>query len=206
MLRNILRPIIALLFFPALLFLLIWGAGQVVSVSTSDSRYYTAEDTPSKDLAVVFGAGLKRSGEVGNVLKARLDDAIKLYNLKKVTGIVVSGDNTDESYDEVTPMVTYLISQDIPESAILTDRKGTSTYDTCYQLKNTLKVDRAVLVTNDFHLPRAVYTCRKLGVDVVGLATPNYPGFESNSNQRESLARVKMLIDLYVAPPTPLPN
>jgi vancomycin permeability regulator SanA len=101
-------------------------------------------------------------------------------------------------------MVTYVIAHGVKSEDAIFDRQGLSTYDTCYRLRNTFKVTTAVLVTNDFHLPRAVYTCRTLGVDAIGLATPNYPGYEYNSSQREPLARVKMLIDLYIAPPKPL--
>lgn len=202
--RKILRPIIAFLILPAIILALIWGTGQFVESHTASYRYTAAADTPQEDVAVVFGAGLKRSGEVGTVLQGRLDDAVTLYHIHKVNKVLVSGDNTVESYDEVTPMVKYIQSHGVKTADIIADRKGVSTYDTCYRLTHTFKVAHAVLVTNEFHLPRAVYTCRTLGVDVVGLATPNYPGYEYNNNQRESLARMKMLIDLYVAPPKPL--
>lgn len=202
--RKLLRPLIAFLALPALILLMIWSTGEFVVARTTAYRYTAAADLPERQVAVVFGAGLKRSGEVGSVLQARLDDAITLYRIHKVEKVLVSGDNTTESYDEVTPMVKYITAHGVQEADVIADRKGVSTYDTCYRLSHSFTVTRATLVTNDFHLPRAVYTCRVLGVDAVGLATPNYPGYEFNNNQRETLARVKMLVDLYIAPPHPL--
>lgn len=153
---------------------------------------------------MVFGAGvIQRTGEVGAVLKGRMDTAIKLYTSGKVTKIVLSGDNRTKEYDEVTPMESYALANGVAEEDIILDPKGSSTYDTCYRINHTFHIKKAALVTNDFHLPRAVFTCRKLGVEAVGVATPNYAGYEYNRNQRESLATVKMLLDLYVASPVP---
>lgn len=201
---KLLRPLIAFLAVPAVLLLIIWGAGQFTAWQTASYRYTTAADVPAKQVGVVFGAGLKSDGEVGAVLKGRLDDAITLYRTGKIEKIIVSGDNVVPSYDEVTPMVKYVGEHGVRQEDIWADRKGVSTYDTCYRLTRAFAVKNAILVTNDFHLPRAVYTCRALGVDAIGLATPNYPGYEYNSSQREPLARVKMFIDLYIAPPKPL--
>jgi vancomycin permeability regulator SanA len=199
---KILRPLIAFFIVPVTLLVLIWGTGEFVVWRTNPFKYTQAHDVPVRDVAVVFGAGLKRSGEVGVVLQGRLNDAVTLYKAHKVSKVLVSGDNTSDTYDEVTPMMRYVAAQGVKAEDIITDRRGISTYDTCYRLKNTFTTKTVVLVTNDFHLPRALYTCRTLGVEAVGLATPNYPGFEVNNTQREPLAKVKMLIDLYVAPPT----
>jgi vancomycin permeability regulator SanA len=199
---SIIRSLAAFLVLPGLIFLAVWGSEKYVAHATSQYRFTDSSQVPVEDVAVVFGAGIiQRTSEVGVVLKGRMDTAIHLYNDKKVSGLVLSGDNTRDSYDEVTPMVKYAREQGVLAASLTEDRGGSSTYDTCYRLAHTLKVKKAVLVTNEFHLPRAVYTCRKLGVDAVGLATPNYAGYEYNRKQREPLATVKMLIDLYVAPP-----
>lgn len=196
------RPLIALLTLPAIAFLVIWGSGQYVAVMTGSHRFTDQNTIATTKVAVVFGAGIIQSrGEVGTVLKGRMDAAIALYKAGKVDHLILSGDNTQSNYDEVTPMLKYAQEHGVPSEDMITDRAGTSTYDTCYRLKNTFKETSATLVTNEYHLPRAVYTCRQLGIDAIGLGTPNYAGYEDNKNQRESLATVKMLIDLYVAPP-----
>jgi vancomycin permeability regulator SanA len=199
---SLFRSLFAFFLVPLVIFLVIWGGEKYVAWNTAPHRYTDIEAVPAEDVAVVFGAGvIQRTGEVGVVLKGRMDTAIELYRQKKVGGLVLSGDNTQEDYDEVTPMVKYARQQGVLAASLTEDRGGSSTYDTCYRLANVLKVKKAVLVTNEFHLPRAVFTCRKLGVEAVGLATPNYTGYEYNRNQREPLATVKMLIDLYLAPP-----
>ncbi|HSI21362.1 MAG TPA: ElyC/SanA/YdcF family protein [Verrucomicrobiae bacterium] len=202
--RRLFRSLLAFFAIPVLIFLVIWGSERFVSFQTQPHLYTEMTAIPQEEVAVVFGAGLKRPGEVGGVLQGRLDTAYDLYSSGKVKKIVLSGDNISEDYDEVTPMVTYLKKREVPASVLIEDRKGISTYDTCYRLKNTSNITQAILVTNEFHLPRAVFTCRKLGIDAKGMATPNYPGFEYSQSQREPLATVKMLIDLYIAPPQPL--
>jgi vancomycin permeability regulator SanA len=199
---KILRPLIAFFILPAIIFLTIWGSQAVVKWRTAPYRFTDNDRLPQGALAVVFGAGvLPKTGEVGPALKSRLDAAFALYKAGKVTSLFFSGDSQTAGHDEITPMVAYATAHNIPTKALLTDGKGISTYDTCWRLKNVYKVTKATLVTSDYHLPRAVYTCRTLGVDAVGLATAQ-SGSEYESTQRESLATIKMLIDLYVAPPS----
>lgn len=199
---KLIRSLVAFFALPLLFFGVVWGCEQYTAWYTAPYRFTEEAKTPIEDVAVVFGAGIIQStGEVGVVLKGRMDTAIDLYHAKKVTEIVLSGDSTRDNHDEVTPMIKYALEQGVPETALIEDREGISTYHTCYRLNHVLGVKRAILVTNEFHLPRAVYTCRKLGVEAVGLATPNYAGYEYNRNQREPLATLKMFLDLYVASP-----
>ncbi len=202
--RSFFRPLLILLCIPATLFLLIWGSGAFIDVSTKNQTFTNPSDIPTQTTAVIFGAGLKSPGQVSSILAGRLDGALALYKAKKVTKLLLSGDNIDKTYDEVIAMENYVIAKGVPKSDIIEDRKGVSTYDTCYRLNHTFSLTKAVLVTNEYHMPRALYTCKKLGVDVVGLATPNYDGYEYTNNQRESLAKVKMFIDLYIASPKPI--
>lgn len=199
---KIFRALLGFLIIPALIFLAIWGSERFVASKTASYRTTDTTAVPKEEVAVVFGAGVIQSrGEVGQVLRGRMDTAIKLYRDGIVDKLVLSGDSTSADHDEVTPMIRYATEEGVPEEALIEDRKGSSTYATCYRLNHAFSIKSAVLVTNEYHLPRAVFTCRKLGVDAYGLAAPNYAGYEINRNQREPLATVKMLIDLYVASP-----
>ncbi|MBN2469683.1 MAG: YdcF family protein [Anaerolineae bacterium] len=117
--------------------------------------------------AVVFGAAV-RNGRPTAVLRDRLDVAIALYHNGQVDRLIMSGDGRAADYDEPGAMADYAVSQGVPVAVISLDRYGLRTYDTCYRLRYVFDVSQAVLVTQAFHLPRALFTCAGLGVDAVG--------------------------------------
>lgn len=117
--------------------------------------------------AVVFGAAV-RNGRPTAVLRDRLDVAIALYHNGQVDRLIMSGDGRAPDYDEPGAMANYAVSQGVPPAAVSLDRYGLRTYDTCYRLRHVFGVEQAVLVTQEFHLPRALFTCAALGIDAVG--------------------------------------
>ncbi len=119
--------------------------------------------------AIVFGAAI-RNGFPSTVLRDRLDAAIELYQLGRVERLILSGDGRHASYDEPATMARYVLRQGIPAEALVLDRHGLRTYDTCYRARAVYGVERAVLVTQRFHLPRALFTCERLGLEAVGLS------------------------------------
>ena len=119
--------------------------------------------------AVVFGAAV-RNGWPSTILRDRLDAAIGLYHDGVVTHLIMSGDGRTPGYDEPAVMSQYAITHGVPENAITLDRGGLRTYDTCYRAREVYDVSEAVLVTQGFHLPRALFTCDRLGLDAVGFS------------------------------------
>ncbi len=131
---------------------------------------YLADSVPPRSVAIVFGAGLRRDGRPTAVLRDRVAAAAELYFDGRVEKLLMSGDNRFVYYNEPGAMREYALELGVPEEAIVMDFAGRRTYDTCYRAKEIFQVNDAVLVTQGFHLPRALYTCSRLGVDAVGVA------------------------------------
>ena len=125
-------------------------------------------DAPERDVVIVFGAGLREGGP-SPYLRARLDLARDLLAEDRARVVLVSGDNRTEQYDEPTAMKEYLVAAGVPAERVVLDHAGRDTYDTCVRAHKIFGVDEAVLVTQGYHLGRAVATCRAVGVDAVGV-------------------------------------
>ena len=104
------------------------------------------------------------------MLQDRMETAVQLYHARKVQKLLLSGDNRFIDYNEPARMMDYALSRGVPASDIQLDYAGRRTYDTCYRAKAIFQLRSAVLVTQDFHLPRALFTCRGLGVEAVGVS------------------------------------
>jgi SanA protein len=168
------------------------------------NRVYQKEDAPTRRVAIVFGAGLRRDGSPTAILRDRVETAADLYFAGKVEKLLMSGDNSTLGYNEPESMRQYAISLGVPEEAVALDFAGRRTYDTCYRAKAVFEVNDVVLVTQKFHLPRAIYICNALGVEAVGVEA-NTRRFWSSSlliwNTRELLATAGAFIDLYISAP-----
>jgi vancomycin permeability regulator SanA len=140
---------------------------------TTDGRLRASADVPRTDVAVVFGAGLW-DGEPSPYLAHRLDAAAELYRAGRIEVVLVTGDNSREEYDEPDAMRSYLTRQGVPDARIVSDYAGFDTWDSCVRAKKIFGVDRAVLISQDFHIRRAVALCRAAGVTPygVGVAEP----------------------------------
>jgi SanA protein len=140
-----------------------------------NGRIYPAESVPAKPVAIVFGAAVYGNGRLSAILRDRMDTAIDLYLAGQVNKIIVSGDNSSVYYDEPGTMMAYAIEHGVAAEDIQPDYAGLRTYDTCYRARDIFGVQEAVLVTQAFHLPRALLTCRGLGLDAVGVAADRRP-------------------------------
>lgn len=140
-----------------------------VRASTSAHRFGLA-DAPEAPVALVLGAGLRPDGTPSPALRARLDDAAALYANGTVKVLLVSGDNGTTDHDEPTAMRDYLVAQGVPEPMVVLDYAGFSTWDSCVRAKEVFGVKRVLVVTQEFHLPRAVFLCRHAGLDADGAA------------------------------------
>jgi SanA protein len=136
---------------------------------------YAPASVPQKPVAIVFGAAVYGNGRLSTVLRDRMETAIILYQEGKVGKILVSGDNRFEEYNEPAAMTEYALQRGVPARDIQPDFGGQRTYDTCYRARNIFAVESALLVTQEFHLPRAIFTCRRLGLDAVGVSADLRP-------------------------------
>ena len=142
---------------------------RLIVVSLAGNKTYLAEDVPPSRAAIVFGAGLTASGAPTAVLKDRVTIAVQLYQAGKVEKILMSGDNRFIYYNEPGAMKSYALELGIPEEDIVLDFAGRRTYDTCYRAGEIFGLDQAILVTQNFHLSRALYTCNALGIQSLGV-------------------------------------
>lgn len=163
-------------------------------------RVRTEADVPAEPVAVVFGAGLW-GGRPSPYLAHRLDAARRLYAAGKVRVLLVTGDNSRTSYDEPDAMRAYLTAHGVPPDRIVTDYAGFDTWDSCARAKRVFGVDRAVLVTQGFHVRRAVELCRAAGIDAYGVGVDEpHDATWFASGLREVLAADKAAFDAVVRP------
>lgn len=187
------RLVIALVLIALMPIVLNW----YVDYTTRNLRFVQVAAVPARPVAIVFGAGLDPNGAPSPMLAARIQQAAALYQHGTIQKLLFTGDNSSTNYDEVTAMQRYAESLGVPADVITLDYAGFSTYDSCYRAKAIFGVASAVVVTQDFHLPRAVFTCRALGLDVVGIEAPDQHAYPSKITTyyrlREVLATSKAI-------------
>jgi len=190
-----------------LLGLLALGVPRLVTSLYARGRTYAAADVPARPVAIVFGAGLRRNGTATAVLQDRVTAAARLYFAGKVQKLLLSGDNRFLDYNEPGAMREVALSLGVPAGDIVLDYAGRRTYDTCYRAAAIFGVTQAILVTQSFHLPRALYECNALGVDAVGVAS-DLTRYRRVTmlywDARELFASAAALWDVHVAHPLPV--
>lgn len=163
-------------------------------------RLRTEADVPAEPVAVVFGAGLW-DGRPSPYLAHRLDAAARLYAAGKVRVLLVTGDNSRVSYDEPDAMRTYLITHGVPSGRIVLDYAGFDTWDSCDRARRIFGVRRAILVSQGFHIRRALALCSAAGIDAygVGVGEPHDATWYAGGT-RELLAAGKAAWDAALRP------
>ena len=178
------------------LLLLPWMWRQVVRIYYG-AQIHSVESVEPSEVAIVFGAAVYADGRLSSVLRDRMDTAITLYKNGKVEKLIVSGDNQEDHYNEPGAMMNYAISKGVALADIQPDYAGLRTYDTCYRARHIFQVDEAILVTQTFHLPRAIFTCRQLGINAVGTGADLRPYRGSRWYEfREVIATTRALWDV----------
>jgi SanA protein len=189
--------VLCLLLTPVLLICLInlW-----VLKSTQAQVFNTANALPENDVGLVLGtAYLLGGGHVNPHFKARMEAAAYLYHEGKVRHLLVSGDNHTKGYDEPTHMKEALLNLGVPESAITLDYAGFRTLDSIVRAKEVFGLNKVTIITDDFHVNRALFICNYYSVDAVAYSAEEVPmGLSANSRLREVGARVKAAMDLYL--------
>lgn len=207
MLRIIFRFIVRLIKILIGLGLIAIIVPRLITTLFSFPKTYSVASVQPKPVAVVFGAGLWVDGTPTNVLRDRISTAAELLFAGKIQKILMSGDNRFIDYNEPGAMRDYALSLGVPDSVIVLDYAGRRTYDTCYRAKAIFGVQEAILVTQGFHLPRALYTCNALGLKAIGVpATPRDYRLRSLIywNLRELPATLTALLDVHLTHPEPV--
>ena len=175
-----------------------------VFLSGKSGIYEDVAQVPAMPVAVVFGAGLLPDGSPSLMLADRVDAAVELYRVGKVERLLMTGDNSSVGYNEVAAMKQRAIAQGVPPDRVNLDYAGFRTYDSCYRAKAVFGVDRAILVTQRYHLLRALYLARSFGIEAVGLAagSDHYPRQEYY-DLRELAALAVSWYEVHVTHPRP---
>jgi len=171
------------------------------------SHIINIEKVQPSPVAIVFGAGLWRDGTPTPVLRDRVETAAELYFAGKVEKLLMSGDNSRQDYNEPQAMRDYAISLGVPDAVIALDYAGRRTYDTCYRARDIFGIRSAILVTQSFHLPRAIYTCNALGIKATGVPADQRDyrkGSLAYWNLREILASLVALWEVHISKPLPV--
>ncbi|MBK9924207.1 MAG: YdcF family protein [Anaerolineales bacterium] len=180
---------------------------RIVIILVAKPKTFSVDDVPTKRVAIVFGAEVKKDGTPSVVLRDRIETAVVLYKSGKVEKLLMSGDNRFVDYNEPEAMRQYAVSLGIPDEAIVLDYAGRRTYDTCYRAKEIFQVDSAILVTQGFHLSRSLFLCNSFGVESVGVGADNYYYLKRLRLVwyiRETLATTQAVWDVYVQHPVPV--
>lgn len=166
--------------------------------AAASRTYVRAEDVPVRRTAIVLGARVHRGGALSSTLADRVDCALALYRAGKVQRILVSGDHGSARYDEVNAMADALTGAQVAPSAVFLDHAGFRTLDTMHRAHDVFRVSEAVVCTQAFHMPRALWLAQHFGIDAVGLvADARYPR-ALRDRVRERVAVSTALLDLVV--------
>ena len=197
--------------FRILLILVILGLALVfipnaVVKLTTKNRIVSPSEAESfgADCILVLGAGVRSDGSPSSMLQERIDTGVSLYVSGAAPKLLMSGDHGTRGYDEVNCMKQEALRQSVPLADIFLDHAGFSTYESVYRASAIFQAEKVVIVTQAYHLPRALYTARALGLDAVGVAcdTQRYMG-QFFRDVREILARDKDVVkSLLKLPPT----
>jgi len=207
MLRKIIGMLIKIIIYVISLGIVVFGLPRLITSITSINKIKTIANVTNEKVAIVFGAGLLRDGTPSPVLKDRVSTAAQLYFAGKIQKILMSGDNRFVDYNEPASMQAFALELGVPEAAIVLDYAGRRTYDTCYRAKYIFGLDQAILVTQKYHLPRALFTCNGIGLKSIGV-TADLRTYHPNSltfwNIREIPATLVALWQVWVSHPLPV--
>lgn len=195
--------------------IVVLGPWTYAVIATHDDRYdstkVSAADVPSRRVAIVFGARVN-GDEPTPFLWYRVDAAVKLYKAGRVQKLLMTGDNSLKNYDEPAVMRQTAIDEGVKAADITVDDAGFSTYDSCYRAKHVFQIESAILVSQNYHLPRAILACDCIGVSSIGYgAYADHPALVAQYTVREWLSTDKIVVQLasgatskFVGPAEPI--
>ncbi|MFZ2970517.1 MAG: ElyC/SanA/YdcF family protein [Minisyncoccia bacterium] len=194
--RSIKKIFVGSIAVSVLAILCVFCINIVIFINSRTAIYDDINSIPKSQTAIVFGAKVN-SGKMSPMFEDRVISALDLYQAKKVDKILVSGDHGTKNYDEVNVAKDYLASKGVDADDIFTDYAGFDTYDTLYRAKEVFGVESAILVTQKYHLFRAIYIAKGIDMKVTGYSADIhvYRGSEI-FEVREIFSRVKAYFDV----------
>ena len=181
----------------------IFGINAYVKECTSTAILSPEEAVKldSVDCILVLGCKVKDNGVPSDMLNDRLRRGVELFNMGAAPKLLMTGDHGRESYDEVDAMKQYAVDKGISSSDVFMDHAGFSTYESMYRARDIFKVNKVIIVTQEYHLYRAVYIAQSLGLDAYGVSSDyrNYSG-QTVREIREIFARVKDFVTSLFQP------
>ncbi|MBG9981425.1 YdcF family protein [Facklamia sp. DSM 111018] len=168
-------------------FVIVSAIPQFKDISELRESAYDNSETP----IMVLGAGVIENKYPSQILAQRLACAVELNQVLKENPLIMSGDHRESNYNEVAVMKEYLLERKIEGDQIYLDHAGYSTYDSLFRLKKNNEVDKVIIVTQAYHLPRALMIARRLGIEAVGVAAKETSTTRWQRESREFLARIK---------------
>jgi SanA protein len=183
----------------ALGLLVIWGVSIYIQQVTVSSIYEDIDTLPATNTVIVLGASVHSDGKLSPILQDRVDTALDLYKNAKVKRFLLSGDSRTDNYDEVSAMRNYLLDRCVPEANIFIDPAGLDTFDSMYRSRKIYEVPDAVVVTQNFHLPRTLFIAQNLDLNYIGFpASARHYKTERSLIRREKLANVKAVFEILL--------
>lgn len=197
------RLVVVALAGAGVLALLVAAANAYLLLSTEGEATADVAEVSRTEVAIVPGAGVNPNGTMSTMLADRVEQALRLWRAGKVEKILVSGDHGSWSYDEPDTMRKALVRAGVPPQDVFEDHAGFDTWATMVRARSIFGIHRAVVVTQGFHMARALYLADQAGIDATGLTADLHSyGFQgAKSNVREVLSRVKAIADVTLETP-----
>lgn len=186
----------------------IWGLHKYIEISTKALIYDEIEMLPPSSTIIVLGASVFSDGKLSPILKDRIDAGFELFQKNKAKQFLLSGDHKTDDYNEVEAMSNYLIEKGVPKDKILLDHAGYDTYDSMYRSKAVFNISEAIVVTQEFHLPRTLFVAKNLDLNYIGfIAKTRVYKPSLQLLFREKLANIKAVWEIIMNQgPTTLKN
>lgn len=205
--KRILRKAAQIIIITTLAMFSIVGILRITMILNGRSSVFTIDQIPKAQAALVLGAGLLPDETPSDPLRDRINTAVALYKADRVEKLLMSGDNRFIYYNEPEAMKNYAMSLGIPESDIVLDYAGRRTYDSCYRASAIFGLDEVIVVTQNYHLPRALFLCNHLNLKAVGVPADNIHYLRHRYvywRVREILASLSAYWDVYILKPLPV--
>lgn len=185
------------------LYVMVSSQNQTYSIEKLKQERKTIDEaTP----ILVLGAGIIDSETPSKILEQRLLKTVEVAEVLAQNPIIMSGDHMDEYYDEVTVMKKYVVAKGIESQRVYLDHAGYSTFESLYRLKEVLKQDKVIIITQGYHLSRALMLARGLGLEAIGIPAEEYPSTRLEREFREVFARLKDFAITYLNYPHKTPE
>jgi SanA protein len=207
MFLRLLKKMFLYLFVLIIAAVFIFGLPMLIAEIYALTKTHSLEKAPSAPAAIVFGAGLMRDGSPTPILRDRVATAADLYFAGKVKKLLMSGDNRFIDYNEPGAMKEFALELGVPEEDIILDYAGRRTYDTCYRARHIFGLEQALIITQRYHLPRALMTCNGLGLKAEGVQADRRsynPRSMRFWRMREIPASLVAFVEVFVTRPLPV--